>query len=170
MVSYAHRKLDTAISTGFECVRGHLKQGREGTPPASARSRASGSQEPPARGEEFRSLATAGGDLHCRRWETAGMGSEPALAPGWALGLGALLGQGCSGARANFPNHTTSSWPLTCSAGSEEVTGQKPHWPGSRSCLQRSSMAMDPTERLSCWEDHPVTSRSHRLEPEKGDE
>jgi hypothetical protein len=49
-------------------------------------------------------------------------------------------------------------------ASSEKLAGQRPHWPGSRSCLQRLSMTMDPTNSMDRWEDHPVTSQSHQLE------
>ena len=73
----------------------------------------------------------------------AGLAVEPALAPGWGLSWFVR----CSGladpkGRANPPSQTTSPRLVTCSASSEEETWQKPHWPGSRSCLQRSALPL----------------------------
>ena len=47
----------------------------------------------------------------------------------------------CEGG-VNLLSQATNSWPLTCPGGSEEVTAQKPHWPRSRSCLQRSALPL----------------------------
>jgi hypothetical protein len=57
------------------------------TPPKSARPHTSGSREPPARGEEFRSLPRRARWPNCRRREMARLAVEPALAPGWGLSL-----------------------------------------------------------------------------------
>src|SRR5882672_8398749 len=62
------------------------KRGQSELSPSPLRPHASDSQEPPpARGEKFRSLAAAGGTVHCRRREMARLAVEPGLAPGWEL-------------------------------------------------------------------------------------
>ena len=79
---------------------------------------------------------------YCRRREMARLAVEPALAPGWGLSdrnRGVAGVTACVGVPANLPSQAASS-SQGRSAGSPEGTGQKPHWPGSRSCLQRSFM------------------------------
>ena len=77
---------------------------------------------------------------YSRRREMAGLAVEPALAPGWGLSWWLRCAGRPDCARVNLRSQATNSWPLWSPASSEDVTGQKPHWPGSRSCLQRSFM------------------------------
>ena len=109
-------------------------------------------REPSARGEEFPSLPRRARWPQRRRRELAGLALEPALAPGWGLSwLVRCVGRpDCEGG-VNLTSPATNSWPLTSPGDSEELTGQKPHCPGSRSCLQRSALplaALGASDRL----------------------
>ena len=75
---------------------------------------------------------------YSRRREMAGLAEEPPLAPGWGLSLLLRCTVRPDSARVNLPSQATNSCPLWSPADSEELIGQKPHWPGSRSCLQRA--------------------------------
>src|SRR5579864_6794053 len=77
-----------------------------------------------------------------RRREMAGLAVEPALAPGWGLLWWLRCSGRSDGGRVNLPSQATNSWPSTSPGGSEELTGQKPHWPGSKSCLQRAVLLL----------------------------
>ena len=127
--------------------------------PSPFRPHASSSQEPPARGEEFRSLAATGGMVHCRRREMARLAVEPALAPGWGLWWPIRCrerddSRSSRNRRSHSMNSSLVTWPVEC----EEEAGQRPHWPCSRSCLQRSFMA-----RRTLRNPRPPAITSHLL-------
>ena len=78
-------KKTTIEARASSCVTSR-RSGGGADSPSPLRPRASGRPEPPARGEEFRSLDTAAsGIVHCRRREVARLAVEPALAPGSGL-------------------------------------------------------------------------------------
>ena len=107
--------------------------------PGPLRPHASGSPEPPARGEEFRSLdPAADGVGHCRRREVARLAVEPALAPGWGLRWSMPCRErDSSRSSRNRRSHSVSSRLVTWPVGCEEEGRHKLHQPGGRSCMQR---------------------------------
>src|SRR5207245_1323593 len=118
------------------------RSGPGARPPSPFPPRASATEDPPAGGEELRSLAAAGTMVPCRRREMARLAVEPALAPGWGLWWPMRCREGDSSRssrslRSHSMNSSLVTWPVGCG----EDAGQRLHWPASRSCLQRSFMA-----------------------------